>query len=29
MLGAEYARYVADFARLWALVAREADITAS
>jgi hypothetical protein len=29
MLGAEYARYVADFARLWTSVAQEANINAS
>lgn len=29
LLGAEYARYIADFAKLWTAVAREANITAS
>ena len=29
LLGADYARYVADFAKLWTGVAREANITAS
>ncbi|GAA0605452.1 tripartite tricarboxylate transporter substrate binding protein BugE [Craurococcus roseus] len=29
LLGAEYARYIADFAKLWTGVAREANITAS